>query len=425
MTHPADLTASEAAARLQQSKLRPVELAEACLDRIETRDPHLKAFVHLDHDQVLRAAHASEKSATRGPLWGLPLAVKDVLDTADMPTEYGSPIWTGFQPRADAVSVAQARAAGAIILGKTASTAFATRRAAATVNPINAMHTPGGSSSGSAAAVAAALCPFAFGTQTAGSIIRPAAFCGIVGYKPTFGYIHRAGMKVMSEALDTIGALARSVADCALLVGAITQRDLGDPECKPDAMPRLAVVTGPSAKATPETLARLAEVAELLRRRGASVREVPLPVDLHAAFDNHGTVMNIEIAHALSWELAAHPEKLSEDIMTPIRWAKSLAPETLDAGLAAFERARQAFTAFLADFDAIITPSAIGEAPRGLTHTGDPVFNILWTALHVPCTTIPAGSGPHGLPLGIQVVADRNDDRAMLTWTRWIQAQLT
>jgi Asp-tRNA(Asn)/Glu-tRNA(Gln) amidotransferase A subunit family amidase len=425
MTHPADLTASEAAARLQQSKLRPTELAEACLERIEARDPHLKAFVHLDRDQVLRSTHALEKSGTRGPLWGLPLAIKDVLDTADMPTGYGSPIWTGFRPRADAVAVAQARAAGAIILGKTATTEFATRKAAATVHPINAMHTPGGSSSGSAAAVAAALCPFAFGTQTAGSIIRPAAFCGIVGYKPTFGYIHRAGMKVMSEALDTIGALARSVTDCALLVGAITQRDLGNPECKPEAMPRLAVITGPSTKATPETLARLAEVTELLRRRGANVKEVPLPGELHAAFDNHGTVMNIEIAHALSWELAAHSEQLSEDIMTPIRWAQSLSPETLDVGLAAFERARQAFTAFLADFDVIITPSAIGEAPHGLTNTGDPVFNILWTALHAPCATIPVGSGPHGLPLGIQVVADRNNDRALLTWTRWIQAQLT
>lgn len=425
MTNPADLTACEAAARLQQSTLRPIELVEACLDRIEQIDPDLKAFVHVDRNQVVQSAYACERSSPRGPLWGLPLAVKDVLDTADMPTEYGSPIWAGFQPRADAVSVAQARAAGAIILGKTATTEFATRRPAATKHPIDAMHTPGGSSSGSAAAIAASLCPIAFGTQTAGSIIRPASFCGIVGYKPTFNYIHRAGMKVMSGALDTIGALARSVADCALMVGAITQRDLGDPERKPDAAPRLAVVTGPSPKASPEMLSRLAEVAELLRRRGAKVREIAVPAELEAAFNDHNTVMNMDIARALSWELNEHPEQLSEDLMEPIRRARSFPPERLDRGIAAFERARGAFTTFMADFDAIITPSAIGEAPLGLTHTGDAAFNILWTALHAPCTTIPAGSGPLGLPLGIQIVADRNDDRALLAWTRWIQAQIS
>jgi amidase len=424
MIHPADLTATEAAVRIQQSKLRPVELVEACLDRMRIHDPHLKAFVHIDRDLVIRTAEALEKSGPRGPLWGLPLAVKDVLDTSDMPSAYGSPIWANFKPRADAASVALARSAGAIILGKTATTEFATRRPAETVNPINNLHTPGGSSSGSAAAVAAALCPFAFGTQTAGSIIRPAAFCGIVGYKPTFGFIHRAGMKVMSETLDTIGVLARSVADCALLVGAVTKRDLGDPEEKPGAAPRLALVTGPSPDAAPETLARLFEVAEILRRRGATVTEVELPEDLHAAFGAHGTVMNIEIAQALSWELARHPEQLSENILEPIRWAQAFSPKVLDDGRTAFERARQSFTALMADFDAVITPSSIGEAPLGLKNTGDPVFNILWSALHVPCANIPAGSGPNGLPLGIQVVADRYDDKALLAWTRWIQAQL-
>jgi Asp-tRNA(Asn)/Glu-tRNA(Gln) amidotransferase A subunit family amidase len=226
MTNLADLTATEAAAKFERSKLRPVELVEACLDRIETNDPQLHAFVHVDRDLAMRYALALEKLPVRGPLWGLPLAVKDVLDTSDMPTAYGSPIWAGFRPRADAAAVSLARSEGAIILGKTATTEFATRKAAATVNPANHMHTPGGSSAGSAAAVAATFCPLAFGTQTAGSIIRPAAFCGVVGYKPTFGYIHRAGMKVMSETLDTIGVLARSVADCALLVGAITHRDL-------------------------------------------------------------------------------------------------------------------------------------------------------------------------------------------------------
>jgi Asp-tRNA(Asn)/Glu-tRNA(Gln) amidotransferase A subunit family amidase len=424
MIDPADLTATEAAARIQQSKLRPVELAEACLDRMRRRDPLLKAFVHVDHDLVIGYARALEKSGPRGPLWGLPLAVKDVLDTSDMPSCYGSSIWADFRPRADAACVALARSAGAIILGKTATTEFATRRPAETVNPVNNLHTPGGSSSGSAAAVGASLCPFAFGTQTAGSIIRPAAFCGIVGYKPTFGLIHRAGMKVMSETLDTIGVLARSIADCALLVGAISKRNLGNPDQKPHAAPRLALVTGPSPDAAPETLERLFEVADLLRRRGARVTEAKLPNALHDAFLAHGTVMNAEIAEALSWELAQHPEQLSEYLLESIRGAQLLPPKALDEGRAAFERARQAFAAFMTEYDAIITPSAIGEAPLGLGHTGDPVFNILWSALHVPCANVPAGTGPNGLPLGIQVVADRSDDRALLSWARWIQAQL-
>jgi Asp-tRNA(Asn)/Glu-tRNA(Gln) amidotransferase A subunit family amidase len=424
MIDPADLTATEAATRIQQSKLRPVELAEACLDRMRRRDPLLKAFVHVDHDLVIGYARALEKSGPRGPLWGLPLAVKDVLDTSDMPSCYGSSIWADFQPRADAACVALARSAGAIILGKTATTEFATRKPAETVNPINSLHTPGGSSSGSAAAVGASLCPFAFGTQTAGSIIRPAAFCGIVGYKPTFGHIHRAGMKVMSETLDTIGVLARSIADCALLVGAISRRNLGDPDQKPQATPRLALVTGPSPDAAPETLERLFEVADLLRRRGARVTEAKLPKALHDAFLAHGTVMNAEIAEALSWELARHPEQLSEYLLESIRGAQLLPPKALDEGRTVFERARQTFAEFMTEYDAIITPSAIGEAPLGLGYTGDPVFNILWSALHVPCANVPAGTGPNGLPLGIQVVADRGDDRALLTWARWIQAQL-
>lgn len=425
MTNPADLTATEAAARIRQSKLRPVELVEACLDRMRTRDPHLGAFVHIDRELVIATAESMEKIGPTGPLWGLPLAVKDVLDTMDMPTAYGSPIWADFRPRSDAASVAQARSSGAIILGKTATTEFATRKPPRTVNPINRLHTPGGSSSGSAAAVAEALCPFAFGTQTAGSIIRPAAFCGVVGYKPTFGYIHRAGMKVMSETLDTIGALARSVADCALLVGAVTQRDLGNPNENPGVTPRLGLVTGPSPNAAPETLERLFEVADALRRRGATVTELPLAAELHEAFHAHASVMNIEIAQALSWELGQHREQLSDKLLEPIEWAQGLPSEALDRGRLAFERARQSFTAIMNDFDAIITPSAIGEAPEGLDNTGDPVFDILWTALYAPCVNIPAGLGPRGLPLGVQVVADRHKDRSLLAWANWIQAQLS
>jgi len=241
MTDPADLTASEAAAATAAGRLTAIDLSEACLARVAAREPVVRAFQHLDPAQFRRAA----APAKPGPLAGIPFAVKDVLDTADMPTSYGSPIWAGHRPRSDSFAVSAARAAGAVIMGKTVTTEFASRFPGATTNPHNHQHTPGGSSSGSAAAVAAGMVPLAFGTQTAGSIIRPAAYCGVVGFKPSFGTLHRAGMKVCSESLDTIGIMARSLADCALAMGALSGRDYGDPEAK---RPRRRGWASPSAR---------------------------------------------------------------------------------------------------------------------------------------------------------------------------------
>ena len=246
------LTASQAVRRIHDGTLRPEALVEAYLDHIASRDPTVQAFAHFDAGQA-RAAAAAAKP---GPLQGLPIGVKDVLDTADMPSQYGSPIWTGWQPRADAAPVAWARQAGAVVIGKTVTTEFATRKPGATMNPVNAGHTPGGSSSGSAAGVGAGLFPLAYGTQTAGSVIRPAAYCGVVGYKPTFGTISRIGMKIMSDSLDTIGVIARTVADCALFAGAVSGRDLGDPDQKPGAAPRIGICHSPTWNAAaPETIA--------------------------------------------------------------------------------------------------------------------------------------------------------------------------
>ena len=226
MPDPSKLTATEAARLIRDGRLRPEELMEACLARIAEREPAVRAFAWFDADAARRAAAA----ARPGPLHGLPIGVKDVLDTADMPSEYGSPIWRGWRPRADAAAVAWARAAGGVVIGKTVTTEFATRKPGPTGNPHNLRHTPGGSSSGSAAGVADGFFPLAYGTQTAGSVIRPAAYCGVVGYKPSFGTINRFGMKIMSESLDTVGVMARSVADCALFAGAVAGRDLGDPD---------------------------------------------------------------------------------------------------------------------------------------------------------------------------------------------------
>jgi Asp-tRNA(Asn)/Glu-tRNA(Gln) amidotransferase A subunit family amidase len=275
MTEIADLTASEAARRIAAGSLTASALVEACLARIAAREPEVRAFAWLDPALVRREATALDKGGPAAPLKGIPFGVKDVLDTADMPSQYGSPIYAGHRPRSDSAAVAMARAAGALIIGKTITTEFATRHPGATTNPANKHHTPGGSSSGSAAGVAAGFFPLSFGTQTGGSIIRPAAFCGIVGFKPSFGAIHRGGMKVMSESHDTIGVMARSVADCALSMGAMTGRDYGNPEAKLPRAPRLAFTLGPpAAKAAPEPAPqwRISIIAFIFNQRYRTIR---------------------------------------------------------------------------------------------------------------------------------------------------------
>jgi amidase len=342
-----------------------------------------------------------------------------------MPTENNSPIWQGWRPVADAACVALARAAGAVAIGKTVATEFATRHPGPTTNPHNPAHTPGGSSSGSAAGVAAGFFPLAFGTQTAGSIIRPAAYCGVVGYKPTHGLIHRAGMKMMSESLDTIGALARHVGDCALLVGAITGLDLGDPGRRLDRAPRLMLALGPmAAMAAPETAALMERAAEVARRAGAVVVARELPDPVAAAQAVHPLLMNAESAGALAWELATHPALLSEGLRTRLVEARAAGAEALMAARATCRVARAAMPAVFEDVDAILTPAAPGEAPEGLGWTGDPAFNAIWTALHLPCVTVPAGQGPRGLPLGVQLVGGHGADRQLLGIAEWVRAAL-
>jgi len=429
MTETADLTATETARRLRAGTLTATAVMEACLDRVRQREPVLRAFAHLDPAAALARARAADEAARAGrpmgPLHGLPLGVKDVLDVAGEPCAYGSPIWAGHVPAADAACVALARAAGAVVMGKTVTTEFATRAPGPTTNPANPAHTPGGSSSGSAAGVAAGLFPLAYGTQTAGSVIRPAAFCGIVGFMPTHGTLHRAGMKVMSESLDTVGALARSVADCALLIAAASGRDLGDPERRPDRAPRLLLALGPhAAGAAPETLALMERAAEAARRAGATVTPGELPEAVTAAAAVHPVVMNGESAQALAWELAHHRDRISAALLDKLEPARALPAAALWEARATFAAARAAFPAAIAEYDAILTPAAPGEAPEGLAWTGDPAFNLLWTALHAAAVTVPAGTGPHGLPLGVQIVTAPGRDAEALCWAEWMRHAL-
>jgi len=405
MTEIADLTATETLARVRAGALSFDAVREALADRIAGREPVVRAFAHLN----------PAPAATPGPLHGIFVGVKDVLDTHDLPSQYGSPIWAGWQPRADAACVALARRAGAAVMGKTVTTEFATRFPGPTTNPHNPAHTPGGSSSGSAAGVAAGFFHIGFGTQTAGSILRPAAYCGVVGFKPSFGTLHRGGMKVMSESLDTIGVMARGVADCALAMAAMTGLDYGYPDQAPRP-PRLALVD-----ATGETAALMQRVADACRARGAEVVPITLPAVFAAGLDAHPWVMNMESAQALAWEFLTAPDLISTVLRDRLADARAAPAEKLDEARAAFRAAQDAFPAAIAGFDAVLTPAAPGEAPVGIAATGEPTFNSLWTLLHVPCVSVPVGPGPGGLPLGAQIVTPRGQDGACLMWGEWVR----
>jgi Asp-tRNA(Asn)/Glu-tRNA(Gln) amidotransferase A subunit family amidase len=421
MTDPARLTATEAVRQIRAGRLSPVTLMEACLDRIAAREPAIRAFAHLDPQASLRGA----AMAPTGPLHGLPFGVKDVFDTADMPTAYNSPIYAGHHPRADAAAVAWTRRAGGVLIGKTVTTEFAYRQPGPTANPHDITRTPGGSSSGSAAGVADFFFPLAFGTQTAGSNIRPSAYCGIVGYKPSFGLISRVGLKQLSDSLDHVGLMARGVADCALLGGAISGQDLGDPDIKPGAAPRIGACHSPSwPKAAPETQSLLAEVAGRLGRAGAVIEGRELPSDYLALEDAHRTVLDVEASRGFAWELATSRDGLSQFLRDRLDWGLAQPFDALSRARDTLLRGRLAFPAVMDGLDILLTPSAPGEAPVGLDWTGDASFNYIWTGLHLPCVTVPAGHGPNGMPLGIQIVGRQGEDRAVLAWAQWVAAAL-
>jgi Asp-tRNA(Asn)/Glu-tRNA(Gln) amidotransferase A subunit family amidase len=418
-TDPTCMTATEAARRIAAGTLRAEALIEICLDRIAACEGELRAFSHIDPDQARQAAAA----ARPGPLHGIPVGVKDVLDTADMPTEYNSPIWAGHRPRADAASVAWTRAAGGVVIGKTVTTEFATRKAGPTANPHGLTRTPGGSSSGSAAGVAAGFFPVALGTQTGGSVIRPAAFCGVVGFKPTYNTIPRLGMKLMSHSLDTIGVMARSVADCAFFAGAIARRDFGNPDQHPGAAPRIGLCRSPVwDHAAPETQELWERVASALSRAGASVVSRELPERYAALDEAHPIVMQAESAASMGWELLNAPDGISDVLRGQLEWGLAQPETMLDSARSIFAQLQLGFPDVMDGLDILVTPSAPGEAPDGLDFTGNPVFNSYWTALHVPCVTVPAGVGPNGMPLGIQIVGRGGEDRSTLAWAQWVAA---
>ncbi|MPZ42508.1 MAG: amidase [Betaproteobacteria bacterium] len=428
MTAPNRLSATEALARMRAGTLSAEALMAACLDRIRAREPEVRAWVHLEAAATaLERARAFDPASMRGALAAIPLGVKDVIDSGDMPTQYNSPFYAAFRPRVDAACVAMARREGAIVVGKTVTTEFASRVPGPTCNPHNPEHTPGGSSSGSAAAVADCMVPIAFGTQTGGSVIRPAAYCGVVGYKPTFGSINCAGMKHLSESLDTIGVLARSVEDCALTVHATSGRLLPD-FAAADHAPRIGLCrTSRWDKASHATHAILERAAQTLSQRGAAVREVALASDFDRLYEEQQTMSNFEMARGLAAEWRAHPALLSEHMRRQIELHIDMPRSRYTEAAQHAVQCRSQFARLLAEsaVDVLLTPSAPDEAPKGLASTGDSLFNRNWTLLGAPCVTLPAGTGPNGLPIGVQLVGGRDDDERVLLSAYWAQRALS
>jgi len=409
-------------------KSTATETVEAALGAIQARDPELHAWQAVDADFARRQARALDAGPPRGLLHGIPVGVKDIFDTADLPTEYGSPIYKGHRPAWDAACVAAARAAGALILGKTVTTEFATMVPAATVHPRNPRHTPGGSSSGSAAAVAARMVPLAYGTQTVGSIVRPAAYCGVVGYKPSYGLLSRSGMKMGAESLDTPGVLARSVEDATLIAAASAMlpelAHLGVIE-----QPRLGVCRSPNWKhMSREGAAAFEKVVDRLGREGAKLVDAELPESFGELDETAQRILTYEMARGLAHEVAQFRGNVHPMLLARVEDPAASEHKHYTIALKYAAECRRQFVQHADGIDAIVTPSATGEAPFGLESTGNTAMNRLWTLLHGPCVTVPAGDGPGGLPLGVQLVRPYGGDRAdahLLAVARWVEGVLT
>lgn len=421
------LSLAEAAERLAAKKISAVELTEACLARIAEREAVVGAWERLDPDIALDQARARDRSKRRSPIHGIPIGVKDIIDTADLPTAYGSRIYSGHRPDKNAACVERLLNAGAIILGKTVTTEFANRFPGKTANPRNLAHTPGGSSSGSAAAVADFMVPIALGTQTSGSIIRPAAYCGVVGYKPTYGTFSFAGIKPCAPSLDTLGLLCRSLADIDLTAGVLAERRwVGAITDTNSAAPRLAICRTPAwSHATAAAKQLLDSLAEKLSHMNALVAsDWEAAGQLEGLIEAQRTIMAVETARSLTSEYRLYRENLSDSLRQLIERGNTKGDNALQQALSLVRRARSKSAEIFGEHDAIVTLSTTGEAPIGLSSTGEPIFNSIWTALHFPCITLPGYIGKHDLPIGIQIVGKPGQDEALIAAASWLWARI-
>jgi Asp-tRNA(Asn)/Glu-tRNA(Gln) amidotransferase A subunit family amidase len=433
------LSAADAARAIRDGAISSEQLVEACLARVREFDTQVQAWAFLDPQHAITQARAADEQRKQGnpvgPLHGVPVGIKDIFDTQDMPTEDGTVLHAGRTPADDATAVARLRAAGAVIMGKTVTTELATYSPGKTRNPHNRAHTPGGSSSGSAAAVACGMVPLAIGSQTNGSVIRPAAYCGVYGFKPTHGLISRHGVLKLSRTLDHVGVFARSVGDVALACEELVAWDEHDPDTRrgaripftsiaaeePPLTPLLAFVKGPVwERAETETTQAFEElVAEL----GDRVVEVAVPETAQRALDWHRTIMEAEMAANLDLEWEKGRDRLSESLRNQLARGREVPALDYQMAIARISLLNDGFAELFERYDAILTPAAAGTAPKGLDATGDPAFCTLWTLCGMPAVTLPLMQGENGLPLGVQLVGPRHGDARLLRTANWLARQ--
>jgi Asp-tRNA(Asn)/Glu-tRNA(Gln) amidotransferase A subunit family amidase len=417
-----ELTATEIVRAIGAGETTCEAVTRACLERIAEREPRVQAWQYLDPDAAIEQARLLDRQGSRGPLHGVPVGIKDIIDTADMPTEYGTPIHKGHRPHIDAACVALTRRAGGVVMGKTVTTEFANFHPGKTMHPQDPTRTPGGSSSGSAAAVGAAMVPLAVGTQTTASTIRPASFCGCVGYRPTWGDLRCAGVMEAAGSLDTLGLIARSIEDVALYRDVL----LGvRPEPLSAAIgraPRIGFCRTHLWNRCDDATKRLLEdCARALAKAGAGVHDVSLPKEFERIPDAHRAISSFEFVRNRAWEIDHHWDMISETLRKG-RISHGLACSFEDYRNARVfaESCRLNLHDVFADYDVLLTPAAAGEAPIGLSSTGDASFCLIWTTLHVPAITLPLFTGPNRLPIGAQLVAKRDADRQLFEAARWV-----
>ena len=435
-TQLAALSATEAHTRMVAGEFPVHDYAAALLARIDAVDASVQAWAHLDREHVLAQAARADQARSRGepcgPLFGLPVGLKDIIDTADLPTEDGTVLHAGRTPHRDAALVRRLRIAGGLVMGKTVTTELATYAAGKTHNPHDPAHTPGGSSSGSAAAVAAGMVPLAVGTQTNGSTIRPASFCGVYGFKPSAGLIPRTGVLKQSPALDAVGVFGRTLDDVALLAQTLAGHDEDDPLTQPRGVPPLLRLATSDAvlpptlawvatpfwdRVAPDAQAAYEELVDLLAGR---IAPFELPATAADAVGWHQTVMEAEIAASFDMEYERGRDQLSASLQAQIERGRAVTAVAYRQALARVPVLLESFDTVFDHYDAILTPAALGTAPKGLASTGDPLMCTLWTFLGLPCLSLPLLHGENGLPLGVQLVGRRGDDARLLRTARWL-----
>ena len=424
MNVPNQLSANEALEVISGGKLSVSALVQSCLDRVEEREPTIHAWQYLDKSARLLEAQACDSNPTKKILHGLVVGIKDNYDTHNMPTRYGSPIYDKNRPAADAAVVAQLREHGAIILGKTVSTEFASSPPSVTRNPHNTGHTPGGSSSGSAAAVADNMVPISLGTQTLGSVIRPASYCGVVGFKPSYGRISCEGIKTLAESLDTVGIFGRSVTDVELVYRVLSKTAPAELDGYEGPV-ALALCRGPDwDKADSDAQSALEKFSEQLRAKGIRVDDFRLPDSFKDLAAATRIIHDMEMWRAFTDERVRNFGLISPELQIRFENASRLTVEEYEDAIEKGIKGRQELPGLLRGYDAAITLSATGEAPAGNTTTGNWIMNSPWSLLYTPCVSIPVLQGRLGLPIGLQVIAPRFDDAKALCVASWLHRNM-